>query len=239
MKILSIIKFMVTHPVSFVSEVCRRIQRFYKMHITKDVFMLEIARWFADKGDATLRLDYPQLDANSIVFDLGGYIGDFAEDIHRKYGCTVYVFEPHPNFFQKCIERFQGNDKIISLNYGISDENGEFELTDSENGSSFTNERKEGQHLVTCKVREFFQVMQELHVSHIDLMKINIEGGEFPLLEHIAKKDKLRVVNNYQVQFHNFVEGAVERRNKIVKSLSQSHNRTWCYEFVWENWQLR
>ena len=44
----------------------------------KDIPISEFSRWFKDKGDKTLRLEYPLLDSNSIVFDVGGYVGDFA-----------------------------------------------------------------------------------------------------------------------------------------------------------------
>ena len=45
---------------------------------------------------------------------------------------------------------------------------------------------------------------------------------------------------NIQVQFHDFViENAEERVNNIRKALSLTHVQTWCYEFVWENWELR
>ena len=50
----------------------------------KDIPTSEVARWFKDKGDQTLRLDFPLLDSNSIVFDVGGYAGDFANKIHQK-----------------------------------------------------------------------------------------------------------------------------------------------------------
>ena len=44
--------------------------------------------WFAVKGDQTLRLNYP-LNKDSVVFDLGGYKGEFAADIYNKYQSTL------------------------------------------------------------------------------------------------------------------------------------------------------
>ena len=70
----------------------RKIRHFYRLHILKDEFTVEIARWFKDKGDKTLRLNYPALNKDSIVFDLGGYFGDYAYEINKKYGCKVYLF---------------------------------------------------------------------------------------------------------------------------------------------------
>lgn len=50
--------------------------------------MNESLRWATDKGDSTHRLNY-DLDENSIVFDVGGYLGKWAELIYAKYGCWV------------------------------------------------------------------------------------------------------------------------------------------------------
>ena len=45
-------------------------------------------KWFDIKGDKTLRLQYP-LNEESIVFDLGGYHGQWASDIFNKYMCNI------------------------------------------------------------------------------------------------------------------------------------------------------
>ena len=70
-------------------------------------------------------------------------------------------------------------------------------------------------------------------------MKINIEGCEYPLLQHIAANDKLNIVNFYQIQFHNFIEDAEKKRKKILMALSKSHISTWCFKFVWEGWERK
>ena len=70
--------------------------------------------WFSDNGDKTLRLDY-ELNNDSIVFDLGGYEGQWASDIFSKYWCFIYVFEPVEKFFNKIEQRFSKNEKIFVL----------------------------------------------------------------------------------------------------------------------------
>ncbi len=43
----------------------------------------EIGKWRKANGDGTLRLNYP-LTPDSVVFDLGGYVGDWAQQIHNS-----------------------------------------------------------------------------------------------------------------------------------------------------------
>ena len=212
----------------------RRAYRSYLLYIKRDEHVLAGRAWFADRGDETLRLNYPNLDKTSVVLDVGGYKGDFAKAIHDKYGCTVYLFEPHPLFFSECVERFSENDRVIPLNYGLSNVDGEFFLSNSVDSSSFNNPNHKSAASIKCAVREFFNVIDELGISTIDLMKINIEGGEYPLLNHISSVGAFPLVRDYQIQFHNFIDNAIEERNKISNDLSKTHSQTWCYPCLGE-----
>ena len=35
---------------------------------------------------------------DDVVFDIGGFEGNWAGDIQARFGCEVHVFEPHPDF---------------------------------------------------------------------------------------------------------------------------------------------
>jgi len=220
-----------------IKQTLRPFSKLYKIYILKDEFTIEVKKWFADRGDETLRLEYPELNSDSIVFDVGGYSGDFSEAIIERYNCKIYIFEPHPEYFSNCIERFSSYKNVTVLNYGLADKDGEFILSNQSDASSFINPNHTKTDGINCITRDFSSVLRELDVTNIDLMKINIEGGEFPLMEYIISCGKQAIVRQYQIQFHNFVENAVERRIQISRSLSETHDRTWCYTFVWENWR--
>ena len=223
--------------VKLVKQTANKFSKIYKIYILKDEFTIQVKKWFADQGDQTLRLEYPELTSDSIVFDLGGYLGDFSAAIIERYNCKIYIFEPHPEYFSKCVERFSSYENVMVLNYGLADKDGEFLLSNQSDGSSFINPNHSQKEGINCVVRDVFSVLKELDITSVDLMKINIEGGEFPLMEHIISCGKQAIVKQYQIQFHNFVEKAVDRRIEISRALSDTHVRTWCYTFVWENWR--
>ena len=56
--------------------------------------------------------DFPDLGPQSVAFDFGGYQGEWAAAMHRKYGCTVHVFEAHPAFARDLDRRFADNPSI-------------------------------------------------------------------------------------------------------------------------------
>lgn len=216
-----------------------KIRYLVKKYIYFDTLIWEHNRWIKDRGETELRLNYENLNSDSRVLDIGGYRGDFAYEINQKFGCSVYVFEPHPVFFEIIKNRFKNNSKIKVYNFGLSDRTGTFELSDADNSSSTLKEGTSSNFSIKCEFKEIHVVLDQLELKEIDLIKINIEGGEYDLLEHISSKGGLAVAKNYQIQFHNFVDDAKKRRSLIQKKLGLTHKQDWCYDFVWESWVLK
>jgi len=196
---------------------------------------IEHARWVQDNGDGIHRLNY-DLDKNSIVIDAGGYKGEWSEKIYNKYGCKIFIFEPIKKYFELICEKFKDNKNIYVFNYGLSDLKKELEIYHTDDASSvFWGSGKSEK----IKLKSFFDFLIEKNIKQIDLMKINIEGGEYELLEDIVNKKAQTKIKNIQVQFHVFVENCAERRENIRKKLLNTHELTYDYEFIWENWKLK
>ena len=191
--------------------------------------------WFAIDGDSTLRLEYP-LNEDSVVFDLGGYKGQWASDIFSKYCCNIYVFEPVAAYYEVIKKRFQHNKKISTFPFGLAEENKKVVLgVDKDRSSMF----KGGDKGEVIELHSFKEFLDTLQIRNIDLIKINIEGAEYDLLDYIIEEGLQTRISNIQVQFHDFVSDAEKRMKGIQKMLEQTHEMTWQYPFVWENWRIR
>jgi FkbM family methyltransferase len=192
--------------------------------------------WFAVKGDATLRLNY-NLNSESIVFDLGGFKGEFSSDIFCKYESFVFVFEPVTSFFKIIKTKFSENKKVTVFPFGLSSENGTFEISDSDNSSSVFIKSENSELIELKSINEF---IKQNSILNVNLIKINIEGGEYDVLESLISKNNIQIFDNIQVQFHDFIiENAQGRMQAIQKQLSQTHYLTYQFEFVWENWKRK
>jgi len=195
--------------------------------------MNEFQRWFADSGDLIHRLNYA-LDESSVVFDVGGYRGDFAARINQRCGCRIHIFEPIGKFYDLIVKRFENVPNITVYPYGLAEIDKREKINIDGDASSIY---KQGGKTEEIELREIGQVMSDLRIDKIDLIKINIEGGEFPLLNHCVKKNLVSKMGNIQVQFHTFVENAAIKRHEIRKNLQKTHKITYDYAFVWENWE--
>ena len=190
--------------------------------------------WFKVNGDKTLRLNY-DLNEKSIVFDLGGYEGQWASDIFSKYLPTIYVFEPFIPYANEIVKRFQKNTKVKVFSFGLGDDNKDLTIYEDADGTS-TFRGSGPSHTMAIKKASAFLI--ENGIQRIDLMKINIEGGEYELLEELINSGFVKNIHNIQIQFHDFVPQAKDRMNAIQKKLAQTHHTTYQFEFVWENWTL-
>jgi hypothetical protein len=85
---------------------------------------------------------------------------------------------------------------------------------------------------------EFRDVVSEMGGRFVDVMKLNVEGGEYDILDRMLATGVMRQVGSLLVQFHGFVPGAERRRQGIIEGLAGTHVRRWCEPWVWERWDL-
>ncbi|NTE04802.1 FkbM family methyltransferase [Agrobacterium tumefaciens] len=190
--------------------------------------------WFDDNGDNTLRINY-DLNINSIVFDLGGYQGDWSSKIFDKYCCHIHIFEPVVFYAENIKKRFEQKSSITVYPFGLGSTTMKSKLFMDEDSSSLYKPTSEGMDVKIVCVTDF---LISKNIKSVDLIKINIEGSEFDLLEHLIQEDALKYFRNIQVQFHDFFPDARIRMEAIQRQLKKTHSLTYQYEFVWENWKL-
>lgn len=192
--------------------------------------------WWREQGDGTLRLDY-DLHEDSVVFDLGGFQGQWASDIYARYRCTIHVFEPVSGYAANIRRRFARNPNIIVHDYGLAGATRVERIAICGDGSSTL---KRGGPSETIRLADAVEFLEREEIEEIDLAKINIEGGEYELLERLIDSGTVQRIKDIQVQFHDFViPDARSRMNKIQERLSATHALTYQYEFVWENWRRK
>lgn len=194
----------------------------------------EMARWRADDGEH-LRLQYP-LAETSIVLDVGGYEGQWASDIYGRYRCTVHVFEPVPVFADRIEARFAANPDVVVHPYGLADRSGDVTMTLDADRSSVG---RPGAHSTTAHLEEAATAFAELGLDRADLVKINIEGGEYDLLEHLVDTGWIGRLDHLQIQFHRDVDNVEGRIASVRARLEATHVLDWRYELIWESWHRR
>lgn len=170
-----------------------------------------------------LRYEY-DLSPDDLAIDIGAYRGEWAQEIHARYGCKLILIEPGPWIVG--VEFGEVVNKAASDHDGILKFGGAY---------YYTSAHEEPTHEYEC-----FDIntLLEKH-NEIALVKMNVEGGEYTLLPHIIGARLHKRIRNLQVQFHE-IEGEPyrEMHEAIQSELIRTHHLTYFYPFCWENWCL-
>jgi len=215
-----------------------RVVRFLKMPhlvILNQDYETSLQRWREDEAETTLRYEY-DLGPEDVVLDLGGFQGSWSAEIFARYGCQIHVFEPVPDYYDAICNRFARNAQIQAHPFGLSSATGKTSLSVAGDSSS---QWKNSSDPIEIQLQDAAEFLQKFDGKKIGLCKINIEGGEYELLERLLDTEFIQRFQNLQIQFHTFVPDATARMEAIQRRLEQTHELTYQYRFVWENWRLR
>ncbi len=195
-----------------------------------------LKKWKKLDREKAYRTNYPNLNEQSVIFDLGGYQGQWASDMYAQYLAKIYVFEPHPVYAKNIEKRFQKNKSVQVFNYGLGAKEEQMMLsTDEESSSVFV----KGKNQVAIQIKTAATFIKDHQIDKIDLMKINIEGGEYQLLDHLISTGLITKIKDLQIQFHHFVPNAESLMADLHERLAKTHETTYFYKFFWENWTLK
>lgn len=175
-------------------------------------------------GFEYLRYKY-KLAPSDIVIDIGAYRGEWASTIFHRYQCSVIMVEPGP--------------WIVGCTAG--------EVINKAAGTSNGMQTFGGDHYYTSSLEpgvtqyETFDINSLLaKYEDIALVKINIEGAEYELLNHVIDAGLHQRVRNFQIQFHQIEGEDYEQWYAAIEAkLAVTHEPLWRYKFVWENWRRK
>lgn len=178
----------------------------------------------------SLRYLYP-LDRHSLVIDCGGFKGEFALEMFRRYACRLIVFEPIKQFYEDLALTLHGTGAtIVHSGVGVRDEDVHFKVHGSMSGP-FADGGIQQVHLI-----DFPDFLTTLPI--VDLLKLNIEGGEYDLLDAMLARGSMARIANLQVQFHRVVDDYEKRHAAIREQLLTTHHLTYDFDYCWSNYAI-
>jgi FkbM family methyltransferase len=163
----------------------------------------------------------PAIGPDSMVLDLGANVGDFCQEMNRRFGCTCHAVEANPDM----AAQIATNDRLHVHNLAVSDRNGAVTLVLSANRecSSLYSELASlfgTQGTIECPAVTLEQFLHDNQITTIDVLKIDIEGAERQLFQ--ATSDvTLSAVNQITIEFHDFIPGTIDSQDvrRICKRL--------------------
>lgn len=175
---------------------------------------------------------------SSVVFS-GGVGKDITFEIKlaNQYGCRVYLYDPSPTGINT-VQKLLLPEKIKFSPVGLAGNNGEVVFSKPKNileGSYTISD--EGDTTFSC--RKLSELIAENCFNEIELVKIDIEGFEYQVLEELL--DSNIMVRQIVVEYHHFFKSISSTKTsdsiKLLKSKGYIlfHKSGHDYSFVRKN----
>ena len=179
-------------------------------------------------GIEDIRLKH-NLTKDSLVFEVGGWLGHFSQAIIEEFDCNLYVFEPVKSIYDNLVEKYKNNQKVKIFNFGLDNFTGIKKINICGDGSSlYKTETNSYENVNFLNINDFFK---EYNLKFVDLIEFNCEGAEYNILKEITT-DNLNKINKIQIQFHNIADVNVENDKTIIyDKLQYTHNQEWHYSW--------
>ena len=191
-------------------------------------------RFLRDGGDELL-VSNLNLANGSWVIDFGGFRGDWTAAILDRYNVRCIVVEPVPQFANHISERFSDrtNVQILPFVVGRSEGAQELYLDGEATGSSASGSP------IIVNQQPISRLVSRIDRDTVGVASINIEGGEYELLEVLMESGEIVRFNTLLIQFHQVKGYSPERYLKIQLGLAASHNLSWDYPYIWQRWDKK
>ncbi len=177
---------------------------------------------FGNRGaEWTICVDLIEKDSIIYSFGIGEDIS-FDLAIIEKFNANIYAFDPTLKSIE-WIKKQKPNKKFIVHQFGLSDFDGDakFYLPENPNyvSSTLINRKSSDNKYNIVKMHKLSSIMKQLKHSDIDILKMDIEGSEYDVIEDIIKSEIK--IKQLMIEFHHrFDEIGISKTKEAVLKLN-------------------
>ena len=143
-----------------------------------------------------------------IIVDVGGNIG-ITTQYFREHAKKVYTIEPSEENFEalKANKENNGWDNVEIFKYAISNMDGTTTLRRNKHNHTMNsitnvyNEQSKGPE-ETVETKTFATFFKENNITHVDFMKMDVEGAEELILPSKDFEEASKIIDNIEIEFH-------------------------------------
>ena len=133
-----------------------------------------------------LLTDVADHSADGVAVDLGAYVGDWSERMAERYGCTVYAFEPSPGPAAKATDALRVHPRSPSC-LTASERRTARQSSPATVPARRSTAARGSSDRSTSRSETSSRCSRSSTSPTVDVLKINIEGAEYDLLDRLAE----------------------------------------------------
>ena len=136
-----------------------------------------------------------------IIFDVGSNKGDYVKTIRSVItNSVIHCFEIVPHTRETLLENLSAMEDIIVSESGLSNKEGHLEIGynyENDSQARVVSSLTQAKEIISCKVQTGDNYIAQNGIEEIDLLKIDTEGHEVPVLEgfdHALRDARVRAI---------------------------------------------
>jgi FkbM family methyltransferase len=154
-------------------------------------------------------IELENINKNSIVIDIGSNFGEVIDAL-LSTECEIHSFEPHPIFYNMIYEKYHQYNNVFLYEKAIWTSNTKKKLyykrseTALNGGSTLIPEKTNIHNLNLFKEVDCIDIVEFLNkFKEVDLLKMDIEGAEYEILDKIFKTDTYKKIKSIYYEDHS------------------------------------
>lgn len=165
------------------------------------------------------------LNDSSIVYSFGvGTDISFDLGLIEKYGMNVFAFDPTPKSIN-WVKSQQIPNQFKLYEYGLADYDGSANFNPPENpdhvSHTLLEKPRNNTNAIPVQVRTLSSIMKEFGHTQIDVLKMDIEGAEYSVIENVLKSGVK--IKQWLIEFHHrFDNVGVNKTKQAIQLLNKN-----------------
>lgn len=149
--------------------------------------------------------DNYDLDNCNVVFDIGANVGMWTKYILTRNAKKVYCFEPNKKAISHLKESLKNDSNTAIVEKAVYKENTSLQFYIDDSNSLISSLIPESGHTPSYNVDAITleEAIRESGESHIDLVKIDVEGSEFGIIESLTQETANKI-DSFLIEYHDF-----------------------------------
>lgn len=175
-------------------------------------------------------VDSTHISSSTAVVSFGlGEDVTFESAMIERFGCRVFGFDPTPRSVRYVAEHVS-DARFSSFPCALADRDGTITLTlppesnaDQVSASAFARYTSTSSSTIEVPCLTLASIRSRFGIQNIDILKMDIEGAEFAVIEQAVANGWLEKISQILVEFHHFLPGLTSAQTRhAISSLRES-----------------